>query len=115
MKLAVRNLCVDRTGHRIVSGISFELGAGEALVTTGPNGSGKSTLLRAIAGLLPVADGEIELDGCGEGLSREYCHYLGHKNGLKSTLTVAENLEFWREFCGQTGLVVPDALEQLGL
>lgn len=29
----------------------------------GPNGSGKSTLMRAMAGVLPLADGAVELDG----------------------------------------------------
>jgi molybdate transport system ATP-binding protein len=36
---------------------------GELVVLVGPNGAGKSTLLRAIAGLLPIDAGRIELDG----------------------------------------------------
>ncbi|MEO7070044.1 MAG: ABC transporter ATP-binding protein [Nostocoides sp.] len=36
---------------------------GEVLAVLGPNGSGKSTLLRAIAGLAPLAEGRITLDG----------------------------------------------------
>jgi molybdate transport system ATP-binding protein len=48
---------------------SFELdvalttGPGETLAVLGPNGSGKSTLLRCLAGLLPIDDGRICLDG----------------------------------------------------
>ncbi len=37
--------------------------AGEALLVTGPSGSGKTTLLRMLAGLHPVASGDIELNG----------------------------------------------------
>jgi molybdate transport system ATP-binding protein len=33
------------------------------VVLVGPNGAGKSTLLRAIAGLIPIDSGRIELDG----------------------------------------------------
>jgi molybdate transport system ATP-binding protein len=36
---------------------------GELLVLLGPNGAGKTTLLRALAGLVPLADGLVELDG----------------------------------------------------
>jgi molybdate transport system ATP-binding protein len=37
--------------------------SGETVAVLGPNGSGKSTLFRCLAGLLPIDDGAIELDG----------------------------------------------------
>ncbi|OJX95467.1 ABC-type nitrate/sulfonate/bicarbonate transport system ATPase subunit [Salana multivorans] len=42
---------------------SFAVPAGRVLALVGPNGRGKSTLVDAIAGLLPLAAGRIELDG----------------------------------------------------
>ncbi|PBC76755.1 molybdate transport system ATP-binding protein [Streptomyces sp. TLI_235] len=36
---------------------------GEVLALLGPNGAGKSTALRALAGLLPLTDGRLALDG----------------------------------------------------
>jgi ABC-2 type transport system ATP-binding protein len=39
--------------------VGFSAQAGEILGLIGPNGAGKTTLLEAIAGLLPVASGEI--------------------------------------------------------
>lgn len=40
-------------------GVSISVERGEAVGIIGPNGSGKSTFLRALAGLLPVASGEV--------------------------------------------------------
>jgi molybdate transport system ATP-binding protein len=37
--------------------------AGELVAIVGPNGAGKTTLLRALAGLVPLHNGRIELDG----------------------------------------------------
>ena len=119
MKLNVENLALSRAGQEIVSGISFSLTAGEALVVTGENGAGKSTTLRGIAGLLPIAEGKVTLlDETGKAFEkpvREYCHYLGHQNGMKSSLTVRENLDFWRTFMGEELLSVEQALEEVDL
>jgi len=51
--LRVDDVSVSIGGTRIISGISFELRAGEVLAIIGPNGAGKSTLLGAVMGLLP--------------------------------------------------------------
>ena len=40
---------------------SFEIPPGQTLALIGPNGSGKSTIAHAIAGLVPVVDGDISL------------------------------------------------------
>jgi molybdate transport system ATP-binding protein len=41
----------------------LSVAAGELVAVLGPNGSGKSTLLRCIAGLLPIDDGHVIVDG----------------------------------------------------
>jgi NitT/TauT family transport system ATP-binding protein len=46
-----------------VHDVSFEVGGGEFVSIVGPSGCGKSTLLGLIAGLAPVTEGAISLDG----------------------------------------------------
>lgn len=117
MRLVAEDLSGERGGETVFSGIAFSLGEGEALLVTGPNGSGKSTLLRVIASLLPAAAGRIVLEGGGEEFPTvsSACHYLGHQNAMKPTLSVAENLGFWRDFCGEPRLEAEEALEAVGL
>jgi molybdate transport system ATP-binding protein len=43
--------------------IALDVGDGEVVALLGPNGAGKTSALRAMAGLLPLDDGRIELDG----------------------------------------------------
>ena len=95
MRLRVWDLTVERGGRPLIAGLSFEAGEGSALIVTGPNGAGKTSLLRALAGFLPIESGGFALDGAdAERTVGEQAHYLGHADGVKSTLTAGENLAF---------------------
>ncbi|GLQ80293.1 cytochrome c biogenesis ATP-binding export protein CcmA [Mesorhizobium huakuii] len=117
MRLIAEDLGGERGGEAVFSGIGFALDPGQALVVTGPNGSGKSTLLRIIAGLLPKAEGRLLLENGGDDFPSvaSACHYLGHQNAMKTALSVAENLRFWRDFNGRGDSGVEEALETVGL
>ena len=61
-------LCIERLTHRYRSRLaldafSVQFHAGEITAILGPNGAGKSTLFKLIAGLIPVQQGQIMLDG----------------------------------------------------
>ncbi|CDE94837.1 ABC transporter ATP-binding protein [Acidaminococcus sp. CAG:542] len=47
----------------VLTGLDFTLEAGECVGLIGPNGAGKSTLLKALAGILPLQSGTLELEG----------------------------------------------------
>ena len=122
MRLTAENLSAKRGGRLIFKDVSFSLGSSESLILTGANGSGKSTLLRTVAGLLPPEQGSVTWSSAQteHGLRvAEACHYLGHRNAMKSELTVGENLFFWRDSVrsSSTGAALPivDALEAVGL
>jgi peptide/nickel transport system ATP-binding protein len=48
---------------RAARDISFRIAAGDALGLVGESGSGKSTVLRAVAGLIPHAEGSVVING----------------------------------------------------
>ena len=54
---------VALTGERIYQSLDFSVMGGEFLCILGPSGCGKSTCLRLIGGLLPAAEGRVEVDG----------------------------------------------------
>jgi len=97
MELSVTDLTVARGGVPVLEGLNFTLGGGAVLVLRGPNGSGKTTLLRTVAGLQPAMAGTISLPP-------ETIAYGAHADGLKATLTVAENLAFWARIHGQNDI-----------
>ncbi|MEU8919993.1 ABC transporter ATP-binding protein [Kitasatospora sp. NPDC048545] len=54
-------LRVDRPAFTL--DLDLTAASGEVVALLGPNGAGKSTALRALAGLLPLTDGHLRLDG----------------------------------------------------
>ena len=109
--LTVQNLSLNRGGRQLFAGLDFSLGAGQLLLLRGPNGAGKSSLLLALAGILRPETGRI--DWHAEDAPR--LHLVGHQPGVKSRLTLLENLHFWRTVNGPTGMTPEAALEAVGL
>lgn len=104
MQLNVKNVTCARGERIILRNMSFSLNSGEGLLLQGSNGSGKTTLLRCIAGFMTAIEGEINLASASENIESEdieigeYCHYIGHLNGIKSQFTVYENLVFFKDY-----------------
>ncbi|GHC19103.1 MULTISPECIES: ABC transporter ATP-binding protein [Streptomyces rochei group] len=54
-------LVVDRGSFRL--DVTLTAAPGDVVALLGPNGAGKTTALRALAGLVPLGDGHLRLDG----------------------------------------------------
>src|SRR5271155_5779004 len=84
MRLGAQKIALERGGRRLFSGLSFQVGAGEALV-----------------GFLPLSEGSLVLQGGdAEASLGEQAHCVGHADALKGALTAGENLEFWAGVLG---------------
>jgi iron complex transport system ATP-binding protein len=61
--LELRNIDFSYHRRRVLSGITFDVRAGEVVALLGPNGSGKSTLLAVANGALKPESGELLFEG----------------------------------------------------
>jgi zinc/manganese transport system ATP-binding protein len=57
--ISLDSATLSLAGKTILSGVSFDIGAGEFIGVLGANGAGKTTLMKAILGLLPLSAGTI--------------------------------------------------------
>lgn len=96
--LELRGLSVSYGGIQAVKGIDLALFPGELACLIGANGAGKTTTLNAIAGLLPLAGGDVIY--AGERLNPVPAHkrlaagiaLVPEGRGIFTRLTVEENL-----------------------
>ncbi|MGH8512530.1 MAG: cytochrome c biogenesis heme-transporting ATPase CcmA [Gammaproteobacteria bacterium] len=113
-----RDLCCRRGDRLLLTGLSFTLARGEILQITGANGVGKTTLLRMIANLTQPESGTLHWRGQPlEKLRSAYLRdlvYVGHADGVKGSLSVAENLTLASALHGG-GIPINAALQRLGL
>ena len=63
MNVSIKKLGVRMGANTVLSNLDLDVVAGEFLVLLGPSGCGKSTLLHAVAGLIDVEAGSVEIGG----------------------------------------------------
>lgn len=96
--LKVEKLCVRYGDATALSGVSFDIDAGQVLVILGANGAGKSSLARAVSGLVPSVGGSISLQGQDISgwpayrIRRAGMLHLPEGRGVFRELTVVDNL-----------------------
>ena len=96
--LQLKNLQISYGGIQAVKGIDLELWAGETVCLIGANGAGKTTTLNAIAGVQPIAGGDILYAGDTINVLpahkrlRRGVALVPEGRGIFTRLTVEENL-----------------------
>jgi urea transport system ATP-binding protein len=97
--LDIQNVNQLYGGTQILWGLSMNIAAGSRTCIMGRNGVGKTTLLKCIMGLLPVRNGNIQLDGkdiantAAELRPRFGIGYVPQGREIFPQLTVEENLQ----------------------
>lgn len=95
--LEVKDLTVKYNQFTAISGVNFTVKEHEFFTLLGPSGCGKSTTLRAIAGLNPVSQGQILLNGQEITHTPASARHIGmvfQNYALFPNMTVAENVGY---------------------
>jgi ABC-type Mn2+/Zn2+ transport system ATPase subunit len=115
--IEAEGLAAGYGGPPAISGVAFELGAGERLALLGPNGGGKTTLLRALLGELRPAAGTLRVAGaCGvvPQTERSRLDYPVSAQDV-AVMGALSRLPWWRRPGRAERRVAGAALERVGL
>lgn len=118
--LEIEKLYCERDDRVLFESLNFAVKPGEIWRIEGPNGSGKTTLIRILCGLLSHYEGLIRFQGQAiqtvRPLFRANTLFLGHKPGVKASLTAEENLGFLCQIdVGNQRQQIRQALAKVGL
>ena len=120
--LSLQNLSLAYGNSVAVKDLNLDIRKGELLALLGPSGCGKTTTMRAIAGLMPVAAGRIDLDGVDitrVSANKRAVGLVFQSYALFPHLTVYENVAFGLKLKGMKGSALDDkvssGLKSVGL
>lgn len=119
-RLTIRDVTVSYHYVPAIEHLDVELRCGSCVGLLGPNGAGKSTLLKAIAGLVPLQTGRIQLHGHEPRQTRSIA-YLPQRGVIDWDFPITvrgmvamgrfPDLGGWRAFGKNDAAVVSEALE----
>ena len=128
--LAVEGLAASYGSRQVLSGVDFQLHAGQCIALVGESGSGKTTLSRSIAGLHGEWSGEVKVDGTAVAATaakrpKELCRRMQYVfqspyNSLNPRRTVGETIRgpiqhFFGVRGGEAERRVTETLERVAL
>ncbi|MDQ0995453.1 multiple sugar transport system ATP-binding protein [Phyllobacterium ifriqiyense] len=93
----------------VLRSIDLDIEDGEFVVFVGPSGCGKSTLLRVVAGLVPVSQGTVSIDGeevTDVPASKRGVAFVFQSYALYPHMNVARNISFALETARMTKLEI---------
>ncbi len=117
--------CVQIGNTQALDDVTFSITKGKKVAVVGPNGGGKSTLFNALAGLVPVVNGSLKINGLDPQDAKGTISYVPQKDLINRNfpLSVKQVVEmglitrnslnlFARK---QINLKIEEALENVGL
>ncbi|MYH41669.1 MAG: metal ABC transporter ATP-binding protein [Chloroflexi bacterium] len=78
--ISLEAVVVEHDGLQALEDVTFAVPSGTLMGVVGPNGAGKSTLFDAIAGVHPIASGQVTLSGAGR--RREALAYVPQRDSI---------------------------------
>jgi ABC-2 type transport system ATP-binding protein len=104
--LSCRDLEKSYGDRRAVTGVGFEIAAGETYGLLGPNGAGKTTTISMVCGLLARDAGEVVVDGkpltTSSTDAKKAIGYVPQDLAIYPDLTAKENLRFFGRLYGMS-------------
>jgi ABC-type Mn2+/Zn2+ transport system ATPase subunit len=124
--LRIKDLTVSYRRVPAVHHVSLELHCGRCVGLLGPNGAGKTSLLKAVAGLIPLETGTIEIGGHDGSVGHgAYVAYLPQRSAIDWDFPTTVRglvemgrypaLSWWKPFGDKDRLAVDQALSAMKL
>jgi ABC-type Mn2+/Zn2+ transport system ATPase subunit len=124
--LRIKDLTVSYRRVPAVHHVSLELHCGRRVGLLGPNGAGKTSLLKAVAGLIPLETGSIEIGGHdGSAGHGAYVAYLPQRSAIDWDFPTTVRglvemgrypaLSWWKPFGEKDRVAVDEALSAMKL
>ncbi len=79
-QLSCNDITIAYEKETVVSGVSFDIEAGDYVSIVGENGTGKSSILKGILGLVPLKNGNITFE---QGFKKNHIGYLSQQNPMQ--------------------------------
>lgn len=117
LALSVKGLSKSYGKHKVLDDVSLDIETGSLIALVGPNGSGKTTFLNAIANILNVDSGTVEILGkpnTDVSIFQDYS-YMIDNTVLYGYLTGLDHLKFVTETRGLDKGTLRRAVERVGI
>jgi ABC-2 type transport system ATP-binding protein len=113
--ISVENIVKEYGKNRVVNGVSFNVKKGTIFGFLGPNGAGKTTTIKILTCQIPPTSGNATIGGYS--IIREQREIKGkigvvfENQNLYEELSVADNLDFFRQLYGADKKIIDDVLQ----
>src|SRR5262245_40869787 len=115
--LKLSQLYVQINDVDVLRNVSMHAPRNSFVALVGRNGAGKTTLMRSVMSLIPIASGEVRIDGTSTSGAAPFSHarngigYLPEDRRLVPDWTVAENIQLPAWACGKRD--VPSRIQEI--